>query len=144
MESVKTTITKGKVKPFRGQLGKRTDVKKAYVTREVGNTIDVAIVFCGVGCPFNNGLTNDDLVTVDFLNTLTLQEITAFDANDMELPDLEIFGSVSGDTVVQRNNTETPEPGESSDLSAVPLPASGWMLIATILGLGTLRRCNRH
>jgi len=26
---------------FRGQLGKRRDVKKAYVTLEEGNTIDV-------------------------------------------------------------------------------------------------------
>ena len=36
-----TTITKGKVKRFRGQLGKRKDIKKAYVTLEEGNTIDV-------------------------------------------------------------------------------------------------------
>ena len=38
---VNTTITKGKVKRFRGNLGKRKDVKKAYVTLEEGNTIDV-------------------------------------------------------------------------------------------------------
>jgi large subunit ribosomal protein L23 len=42
VKAVNTTITKGKVKRFRGQLGKRKDVKKAYVTLEEGNTIDVA------------------------------------------------------------------------------------------------------
>ena len=41
VKAVNTTITKGKVKRFRGQLGKRKDVKKAYVTLEEGNTIDV-------------------------------------------------------------------------------------------------------
>jgi len=41
VKAVNTTITKGKVKRFRGQLGKRRDVKKAYVTLEEGNTIDV-------------------------------------------------------------------------------------------------------
>ena len=41
VKAVNTTITKGKVKRFRGQLGKRADVKKAYVTLEEGNTIDV-------------------------------------------------------------------------------------------------------
>ena len=41
VKSVNTTITKGKVKRFRGQLGTRKDVKKAYVTLEEGNTIDV-------------------------------------------------------------------------------------------------------
>ncbi len=41
VKSVNTTITKGKVKRFRGQMGKRKDVKKAYVTLEEGNTIDV-------------------------------------------------------------------------------------------------------
>ena len=41
VKAVNTTITKGKVKRFRGQLGKRKDVKKAYVTLEAGNTIDV-------------------------------------------------------------------------------------------------------
>ena len=39
--AVNTTITKGKSKRFRGMLGKRRDVKKAYVTLEEGNTIDV-------------------------------------------------------------------------------------------------------
>ena len=42
VKAVNTTITKGKVKRFRGQLGKRKDGKKAYVTREEGNTIDVS------------------------------------------------------------------------------------------------------
>ncbi len=42
VKAVNTTITKGKVKRFRGALGKRKDVKKAYVTLEEGNTIDVS------------------------------------------------------------------------------------------------------
>ena len=42
VKAVNTTITKGKVKRFRGQLGNRKDVKKAYVTLEEGNTIDVS------------------------------------------------------------------------------------------------------
>lgn len=42
VKAVNTTITKGKVKRFRGQPGKRKDVKKAYVTLEEGNTIDVS------------------------------------------------------------------------------------------------------
>ncbi len=41
VKAVNTSITKGKTKRFRGQLGKRKDVKKAYVTLEEGNTIDV-------------------------------------------------------------------------------------------------------
>ncbi|NNF71632.1 MAG: 50S ribosomal protein L23 [Rhodobacteraceae bacterium] len=41
VKSVNTTITKGKAKRFRGQPGRRRDVKKAYVTLEEGNTIDV-------------------------------------------------------------------------------------------------------
>jgi large subunit ribosomal protein L23 len=41
VRAVNTTITKGKVKRFRGVLGRRKDVKKAYVTLEEGNTIDV-------------------------------------------------------------------------------------------------------
>ena len=41
VKAVNTTITKGKVKRFRGALGTRKDVKKAYVTLEEGNTIDV-------------------------------------------------------------------------------------------------------
>ena len=42
VKAVNTTITKGKNKRFRGQPGKRRDVKKAYVTLEEGNTIDVS------------------------------------------------------------------------------------------------------
>ena len=41
VKAVNTSVTKGKVKRFRGRLGKRADVKKAYVTLEDGNTIDV-------------------------------------------------------------------------------------------------------
>ncbi|MEM6638253.1 MAG: 50S ribosomal protein L23 [Pseudomonadota bacterium] len=41
VKAVNTTIAKGKQKRFRGQLGRRKDVKKAYVTLEEGNTIDV-------------------------------------------------------------------------------------------------------
>ncbi|MDV7271106.1 50S ribosomal protein L23 [Thioclava sp. A2] len=42
VKAVNTTITKGKTKRFRGIAGKRSDVKKAYVTLEDGNTIDVS------------------------------------------------------------------------------------------------------
>ena len=42
VKAVNTTITKGKVKKFRGRPGKRRDVKKAYVTLVEGNTIDVS------------------------------------------------------------------------------------------------------
>jgi len=42
VKAVNTSITKGKVKRFRGSLGRRKDVKKAYVTLEEGNTIDVS------------------------------------------------------------------------------------------------------
>ena len=42
VKAVNTTITKGKVKRFRGSLGTRNDVKKAYVTLVEGNTIDVS------------------------------------------------------------------------------------------------------
>ncbi|MBF9059332.1 50S ribosomal protein L23 [Rhodobacterales bacterium HKCCSP123] len=42
VKAVNTTITKGKQKRFRGQMGRRKDVKKAYVTLEEGNTIDVS------------------------------------------------------------------------------------------------------
>jgi large subunit ribosomal protein L23 len=41
VKAVNTLITKGKTKRFKGQLGKRKDVKKAYVTLVEGNTIDV-------------------------------------------------------------------------------------------------------
>ena len=42
VKAVNTTITKGKTKRFRGRPGVRSDVKKAYVTLEAGNSIDVA------------------------------------------------------------------------------------------------------
>jgi len=41
VKAVNTVVTKGKQKRFRGMLGKRRDVKKAYVSLEEGNTIDV-------------------------------------------------------------------------------------------------------
>ena len=41
VKAVNTAITKGKAKRFRGRPGRRRDVKKAYVTLEEGNTIDV-------------------------------------------------------------------------------------------------------
>jgi large subunit ribosomal protein L23 len=41
VKAVNTSVTKGKTKRFRGTPGKRKDVKKAYVTLEEGNTIDV-------------------------------------------------------------------------------------------------------
>lgn len=42
VKAVNTTIIKGKTKRFRGTPGKRSDVKKAYVTLEEGNSIDVS------------------------------------------------------------------------------------------------------
>jgi large subunit ribosomal protein L23 len=42
VKAVNTTILKGKQKKFRGRPGVRSDRKKAYVTLEEGNTIDVA------------------------------------------------------------------------------------------------------
>ena len=41
VKAVNTLVTKGKVKKFRGKPGVRNDVKKASVTLEEGNTIDV-------------------------------------------------------------------------------------------------------
>ena len=41
VKAVNTSITKGKKKRFRGVFGRRKDVKKAFVTLEDGNTIDV-------------------------------------------------------------------------------------------------------
>ena len=35
-------LSSGLQNPFHAQLGKRKDVKKAYVTLEEGNTIDVS------------------------------------------------------------------------------------------------------
>jgi large subunit ribosomal protein L23 len=42
VKAVNTVVTKGKAKRFRGRPGVRSDVKKAYVTLEEGNTIDVS------------------------------------------------------------------------------------------------------
>ncbi|MAB01824.1 MAG: 50S ribosomal protein L23 [Rhodobacteraceae bacterium] len=42
VKAVNTTISKGKIKRFKGQLGKRKNTKKAYVMLEDGNTIDVS------------------------------------------------------------------------------------------------------
>ncbi len=42
VKAVNTVITKGKSKRFRGVAGERSDVKKAYVMLEEGNTIDVS------------------------------------------------------------------------------------------------------
>ena len=39
---VNTMNTKGKTKRFRGHLGRRSDVKKAIVTLQEGQTIDIA------------------------------------------------------------------------------------------------------
>jgi large subunit ribosomal protein L23 len=41
VRSVNTLVTKGKVKMFRGTRGQRSDVKKAVVTLEEGQAIDV-------------------------------------------------------------------------------------------------------
>jgi large subunit ribosomal protein L23 len=41
VKAVNTVVTKGKAKRFKGIKGRRADVKKAYVTLEEGNTIDV-------------------------------------------------------------------------------------------------------
>ncbi len=42
VKAVNTVLTKGKTKKFKGRPGVRNDVKKAYVTLEEGNTIDVS------------------------------------------------------------------------------------------------------
>lgn len=39
--AVNTLLRKGKVKRFRGHIGKQSDVKKAYVTLADGQSIDV-------------------------------------------------------------------------------------------------------
>jgi large subunit ribosomal protein L23 len=41
VKAINTLRQKGKVKRFRGRLGKRADTKKAYVTLEEGHSIDV-------------------------------------------------------------------------------------------------------
>ena len=42
VKTVNTLIQKGKTKRFRGRPGVRSDVKKAYVTLEAGQTIDLS------------------------------------------------------------------------------------------------------
>jgi large subunit ribosomal protein L23 len=42
VEKVNTLLTKGKVKRFKGFLGKRSDVKKAVVTLADGQSIDIS------------------------------------------------------------------------------------------------------
>jgi len=42
VKAVNTSVRKGKVKRFRGQLGVRNDVKKAVVTLVDGQTIDIS------------------------------------------------------------------------------------------------------
>ena len=41
VKKVNTSIVKGKLKSFRSALGKRSDYKKAFVTLEDGQTIDI-------------------------------------------------------------------------------------------------------
>jgi large subunit ribosomal protein L23 len=41
VKSVNTLVRKGKIKAFRGSRGEQSDVKKAIVTLEVGQRIDV-------------------------------------------------------------------------------------------------------
>ena len=41
VKKVNTSVLKGKTKMFRGRKGQRSDMKKAVVTLEEGNTIDV-------------------------------------------------------------------------------------------------------
>ncbi len=41
MTAVNTLVRKGKVKRFRGMLGRQSDVKKAIVTLAEGQSIDV-------------------------------------------------------------------------------------------------------
>ncbi len=40
--SVNTLIHKGKKKRFKGKIGKRVDIKKAYIKLEKDNTIDIS------------------------------------------------------------------------------------------------------
>jgi large subunit ribosomal protein L23 len=41
VKKVNTLIVKGKRKAFRGTLGRRSDYKKAFITLESGQTIDI-------------------------------------------------------------------------------------------------------
>ena len=43
VKAVNTILLKGKVKRFKGVLGKRSDTKKAIVTLAAGNTIDLSV-----------------------------------------------------------------------------------------------------
>jgi len=43
VKSVNTILTKGKVKRFKGVLGRRSNTKKAIVTLAPGNTIDLSV-----------------------------------------------------------------------------------------------------
>ena len=43
VKSVNTILLKGKVKRFKGVLGKRSNTKKAIVTLAAGNTIDLSV-----------------------------------------------------------------------------------------------------
>jgi large subunit ribosomal protein L23 len=42
VKAVNTLIRKGKTKRFRGRPGRQSDVKKAYVTLEDGQSIDIS------------------------------------------------------------------------------------------------------
>ena len=42
VKDVNTLISKGKTKRFKGRIGRRKNIKKAYVILEDGNTIDVS------------------------------------------------------------------------------------------------------
>mgnify|MGYP001436036254 CR=1 FL=1 len=42
VKGVNTLISKGKTKRFKGRMGRRKNIKKAYVILEDGNTIDVS------------------------------------------------------------------------------------------------------
>ena len=43
VKSVNTILLKGKIKRFKGVLGKRSNTKKAIVTLAPGNTIDLSV-----------------------------------------------------------------------------------------------------
>tara|TARA_B100000963_G_C22415655_1_gene575312 strand:+ start:134 stop:463 length:330 start_codon:yes stop_codon:yes gene_type:complete len=43
VKAVNTLLTKGKVKRFKGVLGRRSNTKKAIVTLAPGNTIDLSV-----------------------------------------------------------------------------------------------------
>ena len=43
VKSINTLIQKGKKKRFKGKIGSRVNVKKAYVELEKDNTIDISV-----------------------------------------------------------------------------------------------------